>query len=136
MSLTYSISDLAKEFDLTTRTIRFYEGEGLLTPERRGQTRIYSAGDRVRLMLILRGKRLGFSLAECKEIFGLYDPAGGNTAQLNHMLDKLSRRREALDQQLQDIRQLQRELDIAEQRIRDALPGAPSPKTPSEETTP
>ena len=87
-------------------------------------------------MLILRGKRLGFSLAECKEIFDLYDPEAGNKAQLRLMLDKLARRREALDQQLKAIRQLQRELDIAEKRIRDALPGAPSPKTPSEETTP
>lgn len=132
---TYSISDLAKEFDLTTRTIRFYEDEGLLTPERRGQARIYSAGDRVRLMLILRGKRLGFSLAECKEIFDLYDPSGDNTVQLNLMLDKLARRREALEQQLRDIRQMQQELDVAEKRIRDALTGAPSPKTRPEEKT-
>lgn len=135
MSRTYTISDLAREFDLTTRTIRFYEDEGLLTPERRGQARIYSAGDRVRLMLILRGKRLGFSLAECKEIFGLYDPAGGNKAQLSLMLDKLAARREALEQQLRDIRQMQDELDVAEKRIRDAMTGAPSPKTRPEEKT-
>lgn len=135
MSRTYSISELAREFDLTTRTIRFYEDEGLLTPERRGQTRIYSAGDRVRLMLILRGKRLNFSLAECKEIFDLYDPAAGNKAQLTLMLDKLARRRDALEQQLRDIRQMQKELDTAEKRIRDALTGAPSPKTRPEEKT-
>ncbi|HEX4870220.1 MAG TPA: MerR family DNA-binding transcriptional regulator [Moraxellaceae bacterium] len=135
MSRTYTISDLAKEFDLTTRTIRFYEDEGLLTPERRGQARIYSAGDRVRLMLILRGKRLGFSLAECKEIFDLYDPSGDNTVQLNLMLDKLALRRQALEQQLRDIRQMQQELDVAEKRIRDALTGAPSPKTRPEEKT-
>lgn len=135
MSRTYTISDLAKEFDLTTRTIRFYEDEGLLTPARRGQARIYSAGDRVRLMLILRGKRLNFSLAECKEIFDLYDPSGGNKAQLSLMLDKLAARREALEQQLRDIRQMQDELDVAEQRIRDAMNGAPSPKTRPEEKT-
>jgi DNA-binding transcriptional MerR regulator len=135
MSRSYTISDLAKEFDLTTRTIRFYEDEGLLTPERRGQARIYSAGDRVRLMLILRGKRLGFSLAECKEIFDLYDPSGDNKVQLNLMLDKLARRREALEQQLRDIQQMQQELDVAEKRIRDALTGAPSPKTRPEEKT-
>lgn len=135
MSRSYTISDLAKEFDLTTRTIRFYEDEGLLTPERRGQARIYSAGDRVRLMLILRGKRLGFSLAECKEIFNLYDPAGGNKAQLTLMLDKLAHRRQALEQQLRDIQQMQQELDAAEQRIRDAFHGAPSPKTRPEEKT-
>lgn len=133
MSGSYSISDLAREFDLTTRTIRFYEDEGLLSPERRGQTRIYSAGDRVRLMLILRGKRLNFSLAECKEIFDLYDPEQGNRAQLTLMLDKLGRRREALEQQLKDIRQMQKELDTAETRIRDALTGTPSPKTRPEE---
>lgn len=135
MSRRFTISDLAKEFDLTTRTIRFYEDEGLLTPERRGQARIYSAGDRVRLMLILRGKRLGFSLAECKEIFDLYDPSGDNTVQLRLMLDKLARRREALEQQLRDIQQMQQELDVAEKRIRDALTGAPSPNTPPEEKT-
>lgn len=135
MSGTYSISDLAREFDLTTRTIRFYEDEGLLTPGRRGQSRIYSAGDRVRLMLILRGKRLGFSLAECKEIFDLYDSSGDNTVQLNLMLDKLAHRRQALDQQLRDIQQMQQELDVAEKRIRDALMGAPSPHTRPEEKT-
>ncbi|MDF3029568.1 MAG: leucine/isovalerate utilization transcriptional regulator LiuR [Moraxellaceae bacterium] len=133
MSRTYSISDLAREFDLTTRTIRFYEDEGMLSPERRGQTRIYSARDRVRLILILRGKRLGFSLAECQELINLYDPEGGNRAQMNLMLDKLKQRREALDQQLRDIRQMQKELDAAEARIQDALTGKPSPKTRPEE---
>lgn len=126
MSRSFSISDLAREFQVTTRTIRFYEDEGLLTPERRGQTRVYSAGDRVRLMLILRGKRLGFSLAECREIFDLYDPEQGNRAQLNLMLDKLAQRRAALEQQLKDIRQMQKELDTAETRIRDALAGKPN----------
>jgi len=70
---TYSISDLSKEFDITTRSIRFYEDQGLLKPKRRGQTRIYSLKDRVRLKLILRGKRLGFSLAETRRLFELYD---------------------------------------------------------------
>ncbi|MFN3587168.1 MAG: MerR family transcriptional regulator, partial [Moraxellaceae bacterium] len=96
MTRTYSISDLAREFDVTTRTIRFYEDEGLLTPERRGQTRIYSPRDRVLLKLILRGKRLGFSLAECRELFDLYDPEHGNQAQYQLMLDKLAARRAAL----------------------------------------
>ena len=70
---TYSISDLSKEFDITTRSIRFYEDQGLIKPKRRGQTRIYSLKDRVRLKLILRGKRLGFSLAETRRLFELYD---------------------------------------------------------------
>lgn len=123
MSPTYSISDLAREFDVTTRTIRFYEDEGLLTPERRGQTRVYSARDRVLLKLIMRGKRLGFSLAECAELFNLYDPQHGNFVQLQLMLDKLAERRCALEQQLNDIKLMQIELDSAETRIRDALAG-------------
>lgn len=123
MSTTYSISELAKEFDVTTRTIRFYEDEGLLSPERRGQTRIYSARDRVLLKLILRGKRLGFSLAECGELFNLYDPEHGNLAQLHLMLDKLAQRRAAMEQQLNDIKLMQIELDAAETRIREALAG-------------
>lgn len=123
MSPTYTISELAREFDVTTRTIRFYEDEGLLSPERRGQARIYSPRDRVLLKLILRGKRLGFSLAECRELFDLYDPEGGNKAQLELMLDKLAERRRALEQQLNDIRLLQIELDTAEARIRAAQAG-------------
>lgn len=125
MTRTYSISELAREFDVTTRTIRFYEDEGLLTPERRGQTRIYSPRDRVLLKLILRGKRLGFSLAECRELFDLYDPEHGNQAQYQLMLDKLASRRAALEQQLNDIRLMQIELDTAETRIRAAKSGHP-----------
>ena len=74
-SQTYSISDLARELDITTRAIRFYEEQGLLAPERRGQERVYSPRDKVSLKLILRGKRIGFSLAECRELIELYDPA-------------------------------------------------------------
>ena len=85
----YSISDLARELDITTRAIRFYEEQGMLAPERRGQERIYSAKDRVALKLILRGKRIGFSLAECKELIELYDPAGGNRKQLDTFMEKL-----------------------------------------------
>lgn len=125
MSKTYSISELSREFDVTTRTIRFYEDEGLLNPERRGQTRIYTARDRVLLKLILRGKRLGFSLAECGELFNLYDPEHGNQAQYQLMLDKLASRRAALEQQLNDIRLMQIELDTAEERIRAAQAGHP-----------
>ena len=80
---TYSISELAAEFDLTTRSIRFYEDQQLLAPTRRGQTRIYSRQDRVQLKLILRGKRLGFSLLEIKELFDLWDAtSGGSEKQL------------------------------------------------------
>lgn len=121
MTASYSISDLARELDITTRTIRFYEEQGMLTPERRGQERIYSAKDRVTLKLILRGKRIGFSLAECRELIELYDPSSGNQKQLNSMLTKIAERREQLAQQLLDIQQMQLELDTAEERCRAAL---------------
>ncbi|EJT85507.1 MerR family transcriptional regulator [Pseudomonas putida S11] len=88
---TYSISDLSRELDITTRAIRFYEEQGLLSPERRGLERIYSARDKVSLKLILRGKRIGFSLAECRELIELYDPSSGNLKQLNSMLAKIRR---------------------------------------------
>ena len=77
---TYSISELAKEFDITTRSIRFYEDQGLLTPQRQGQTRIYSKRDRVRLKLILRGKRFGFSLEDIRQLLGMYDRDPGQQA--------------------------------------------------------
>ena len=118
---TYSISDLARELDITTRAIRFYEEQGLLSPQRRGNERIYSARDRVTLKLILRGKRIGFSLAECRDLICLYDPAGGNQRQLTSMLDKIAERRAQLDQQLLDIQQMQIELDTAEERCQAAL---------------
>ncbi|WP_447650355.1 MerR family transcriptional regulator [Pseudomonas abietaniphila] len=118
---TYSISDLARELDITTRTIRFYEEQGMLSPERRGLERVYSARDKVTLKLILRGKRIGFSLAECRDLIGLYDPSGDNQKQLVTMLDKITERRAQLDQQLLDIQQMQLELDTAEERCRIAL---------------
>jgi DNA-binding transcriptional MerR regulator len=118
---TYSISDLARELDITTRAIRFYEEQGLLSPERHGQDRIYSDKDRVALKLILRGKRIGFSLAECKALIELYDPASGNQKQLQTMLEKLSEQRAKLEQQMLDIRQMRLELETAEERCRIAL---------------
>ncbi|VXC63479.1 MerR family transcriptional regulator [Pseudomonas sp. 8Z] len=118
---TYSISELARELDITTRTIRFYEEQGMLAPTRRGQERIYTAKDRVVLKLILRGKRIGFSLAECKSLIELYDPQDNNRNQLNIMLGKIAERRLQLEQQLLDIQQMQLELDTAEERCRAAL---------------
>jgi DNA-binding transcriptional MerR regulator len=118
---TYSISDLARELDITTRTIRFYEEQGMLCPERRGLERVYSARDKVTLKLILRGKRIGFSLAECRDLIGLYDPTGDNQKQLTTMLAKIAERRAQLDQQLLDIQQMQLELDTAEERCKAAL---------------
>ena len=121
MSITYSISDLARELDVTTRAIRFYEEQGMLVPERRGQERIYRPKDLVALKLILRGKRIGFSLAECKTLIELYDPKAGNQKQLNIMLQMIAERRQQLEQQLLDIQQMQLELDTAEERCRTAL---------------
>ena len=99
----YSISDLAQEFNLTTRAIRFYEDEGLLQPGRNGRRRVYSARDRVRLKLILRGKRLGFSLSEVRDIIEMYDLDSGEAGQLRYFLEQIQQRREALKQQRHDI---------------------------------
>ncbi|WP_444895378.1 MerR family transcriptional regulator [Microbulbifer sp. SSSA005] len=117
----YSISELAREFDITTRAIRFYEDKGLLNPERRGQTRVYSPEERVRLKLILRGKRLGFSLDESREIIDMYDPAHGNVEQLHRLLERIAQKRLQLQQQLRDIESLMEELDEAESRARESL---------------
>ena len=94
---TYSISALAKEFDITTRTIRFYEDKGLLNPSRQGQTRIYSAADRTILKLILRGKRLGFTLEQSGEIIKMYDPSNNNNEQLAALLESIRAKREQLE---------------------------------------
>ncbi|WP_323845785.1 MerR family DNA-binding transcriptional regulator [Microbulbifer magnicolonia] len=118
---SYSISELAREFDITTRAIRFYEDKGLLNPARRGQTRIYSPEDRVRLKLILRGKRLGFSLDESRAIIDMYDPAHGNVEQLQRLLQHIEQKRAQLNQQLRDIQSLMGELDEAEARARASL---------------
>ena len=121
MSSSFSISDLARELDITTRAIRFYEEQGLLIPERRGQERIYSGKDKVALKLILRGKRIGFSLADCKELIELYDPESGNRRQLETFTQKIAERRAQLEQQMLDIQQMQLELDTAEERCHAAL---------------
>ena len=106
MANTYTISDLAKEFDLTTRAIRFYEDMGLLQPERTGaggRVRIYSARDRTRLRLTLRAKRLGLSLTEAKEIIDLYDSPRDTGVQLRKFLDVLAFHRKQLEAQLADL---------------------------------
>ncbi|TDV98755.1 transcriptional regulator [Halomonas alkaliantarctica] len=122
MSKTYTISELASEFDVTTRSIRFYEDQELLHPIRSGQTRVYSSEDRVRLKLTIRGKRLGFSLAETRELFELWDETrSGSTKQLYLMLNKIAERRAALDQQMKDITMVQLELESAEIRCRQTL---------------
>jgi DNA-binding transcriptional MerR regulator len=118
---TFTISELANEFDVTTRTVRFYEDQGLLRPKRRGQTRIYSKQDKVRLKLTLRGKRLGFSLAETRRLFDMYDADRTSEKQLMTMLALIEEKRDALRQQLEDINVLLMELGAAEQRCQRAL---------------
>ena len=86
-SKTYTISELAKEFGVTTRTIRFYEEKGLVQPLRDGQKRLYTPADRVRIKLILRGKRIGMSLQESVDLIDMYDPSRNNTQQLNSLID-------------------------------------------------
>ncbi len=103
MSKFYTISDLAQEFGVTTRTLRHYEDQGLITPSRDGINRIYSPRDRVRLKLALRGKRLGFSLSDIRELFELYDLASGERRKLEEFAIKLERRRAQLAQQREDV---------------------------------
>ncbi|WP_148611833.1 MerR family transcriptional regulator [Aeromonas sobria] len=119
--ITYSISELAHEFDITPRTIRYYEDEGLLTPQREGQTRIYSHKEKTRLKLTLRGKLLGFSLAEIRELFEMYDTDRSSNTQLNSMIQLIDEKRSALRQQLDDIQMVMAELEAAEQRCVNSL---------------
>jgi len=122
-SNSYTISDLAKEYDITPRTIRFYEDQGLLTPSREGRQRVFSEGDNVRLRLILRGKRLGFSLAEAKEIIDLYNLESGGERQLIYLLEKIEQRRLNLQQQQEDIKAILLELKSVEKRVKGTLKG-------------
>ena len=100
---TYTISELASEFEVTTRTIRFYEEKGLVQPMREGQKRLYTAADRVRIKLILRGKRIGMTLKETVEVIDLYDPKRNNAEQLLSLINTISVRRARLLQQKDDI---------------------------------
>ena len=109
----YSISDLASDFDVTTRTIRFYEEKGLLNPLREGQTRIYSAADRIKLKLILRGKRLGLSLEDSKDIIEMYDPEHDNSPQLIKLIEKIRERRRLLQEQLKQQCRLSASTEIS-----------------------
>ena len=120
-SRTYAIGQLASEFEVTSRALRLYEEEGLLKPRRAGTRRIYSERDRVRLRLILRGKRLGWSLAEIKELFDLYDSSHGEEAQLELMLAKLEQRREILETQKSDIENALEDLERIVDNAKKAL---------------
>ena len=117
----YSISQLSKEFEITTRTIRHYEDLGLLAPARRGQTRVYRPADRIRLKLILRGKRLGLSLDDSREIIDMYEPGKTNVDQLRKLIDAIQSQRHKLNQQLDDISKLLQDLNKAETDCVEAL---------------
>ncbi|RZL90212.1 MAG: MerR family DNA-binding transcriptional regulator [Variovorax sp.] len=120
-SQTFTIGELAKEFDLTTRAIRFYEDMGLVTPERAGQQRIYSARDRARLTLTLRAKRLGLSLTEAKEILDMYDSPRDTAAQLERFLGVLGSHRAQLEAQLVELQANLAEVRAQEKHARTAL---------------
>ena len=118
---SYLIRELAEEFNVTTRTLRFYEEKGLLTPSCIGATRVYSAADRTRLKLILRGKRLGLSLDESAEIILMYDPVGTNSKQILTLIDAIQDKRLQLEKQKQDLEQTLADLKLAEARCVESL---------------
>jgi len=119
--MNYTISELASEFDITTRTIRFYEEKGLLNPKREGNARIYNSAERTKLRLILRGKRLGFTLEESNAIIEIYNQDKGSTKQLEVLLKRISEKRLVLQAQLNDIEALMLDLDGAEARCIESL---------------
>jgi DNA-binding transcriptional MerR regulator len=120
---TYTITELAREFAVTQRAIRFYEDQGLLKPQRKGRTRIYLPGDRTRLKLTLRGKRLGFSLAEIRDMFDLYESSRDEKPQLSRFLALLAQRRAQLEQQREDIKAVLAEIYAYERQCRMRLKG-------------
>ena len=130
-SSTYSISDLAREFELTTRAIRFYEDCGLLSPDRSGpsgRNRVYTARDRTRLRLTLRGKRLGLSLAEIKEVVDMYESPRDTVPQLKRLLAMLAAHREQMEQQMAELEATLEEVRSHERETRRLLAEAEKKK--------
>ncbi len=117
----YSISELARHFDVTSRTIRFYEDQGLLKPARKNGQRVYNEGDFVRLKLILRGKRIGFSLAELKQTISLYDTQPDEKVQLKFVLDTIETHRQDLIERREDIETTLADMDDVHARIQAQL---------------
>ena len=117
----FSISELAREFEITPRAIRFYEDQGLLAPRREGQRRIYAARDRTRLKLTLRGKRLGLTLSEIRELIDMYEPGQDERPQLQRFLAVLESHRASLLQQRADIEAQLSEIQTFEKRVRKQL---------------
>ena len=118
---TYSISELSEEFDITPRTIRFYEEQGILSPRRKGNRRVYNRKDHGRIKMILRGKRLGFSLQKTKEIIEMYDSTTGQTEQLKLFLKTIHEHVGMLEVQMEDINLTLSELKRFEQHCEDIL---------------
>ncbi len=118
---TFSISDLAREFAITPRTIRFWEDQGILAPQREGQKRIFTRRDRARLKMALRGKRLGLSLAEIKDLIGMYNSTEDETPQLLECLRVIEKRRAALEQQREDIEAVLAEIGQFEQQCQQEV---------------
>lgn len=121
---TFSISELSREFNVTPRTIRFYEDQGLLAPERAGaggKQRVYRVRDRTRLKLTLRGKRLGLSLAEVRSLIDMYESPADSAPQLERFLEVLEHHRSALERQLADLRLTLDEIAEHEARARNLL---------------
>ena len=121
MSSQYSIRELSQEFDVTTRTLRFYEEKGLLSPTRSGQNRAYSAADRARLILILRGKTLGLSLEQSTDLIAMYDPASNNKRQLETLIEKIQSRRHQLEVQKHELERMIVDLESWEERTSTAM---------------
>ena len=118
---TFAISDLAREFGITPRTIRFWEDQGILAPEREGNKRVFTRRDRARLKMALRGKRLGLSLAEIKDLIGMYNSTEDETPQLLECLRVMEKRRAALQQQREDIEAMLAEIDQFEAQCQQEL---------------
>jgi DNA-binding transcriptional MerR regulator len=121
LNAEFSISELAQEFDVTPRAIRFYEDQGLLAPRREGQRRVYTARDRTRLKLTLRGKRLGLTLSEIRELIDMYEPGRDERPQLERFLSVLASHKASLLQQRADIEAQLAELEAFEKRVRKQL---------------
>jgi DNA-binding transcriptional MerR regulator len=111
----YSITEMTREFDISTRTLRFYEDEGLIHPERRGRTRLYRSADRHLLAQILRGRRIGFTIAEIREIIQVYKETPGEVGQLKLLMRKVEEKRDSLRQKRKDIDETIGELDSIEE---------------------
>lgn len=117
----YTITELTREFGVSTRTLRFYEDEGLFNPTRRGRTRLYRPSDRELLKQILRGKRLGFSIAEIREIIEMYKAPPGAEGQMRLLIEKIAEKRAQLEQKRKDIEESMSELDAAEENCFERL---------------